>query len=135
MKKFVAKIHGARIISVSANSLEEASAIVHEELSRPGRNPIFVQWVANGKVLEEELDIDQMLANLMRWTYAGVKAGFMVRKSDQDRHLMKVYGVDECTARDISNRMSDMPKFFETGRDGCTWLLPTPEPGVDEFIQ
>lgn len=55
MKKFVALTgRGNRIISVGADSEEEARKKVEEQLNREGRRDVYRQWVDEGRKVKEE---------------------------------------------------------------------------------
>lgn len=74
------------------------------------------------------------------WQFLVVQAGGIARKSDGDAWLMQRYGIDEYRARQITNQVTEGPRYFMTSRDGVEWQewtarrpAPTPEqyPGIE----
>ena len=54
MKRYAAYIGGARVLSVIADTEDEARERVREQLNRPGRRGHLRAWINNGEEVREE---------------------------------------------------------------------------------
>jgi hypothetical protein len=87
-----------------------------------------------------------MLQSAIDWQYLIVVAGGMARKSDCESWMSARYGIDDYTARTITNMISEGPRYFWIEDGGARWdaytaqrPAPTPEdyPDIDysEWIE
>lgn len=74
------------------------------------------------------------------WQYLVVQGGGIACKSDGEAWLMQRYGIDEYRARQITNQVTEGPRYFMVSREGVEWQewtarrpAPTPEqyPEID----
>lgn len=68
-----------------------------------------------------EQQYKEMIKAAIDWQYLIVLAGGMARKSDCDAWLMRRYGIDASTARDITNGITEGPRCFTCANEGVTW--------------
>ena len=54
MQKYIVKINSGRVMSVFANSEEQARKEAKRQLSKPGRRGILKQWHATGSIIQKE---------------------------------------------------------------------------------
>lgn len=71
--------------------------------------------------IELEQKYEQMKQAAIDWQYLVVLSGGIARKSDCEDWMMKRYGIDEYQARQITNQITDGPRYFTTSRDGVQW--------------
>ena len=90
----------------------------------------------------EQPEMDEMVDAAHDWKYLATKhSGTLDRdqkfehnrattKGDLDSWLKDKFGVDDSTARSVSNKAGEDPPF-EIGRDGVSWKGDRPEPAAD----
>lgn len=80
-----------------------------------------------------EEKFNEILQAAIDWQYLIVKSGGMARKSDCEAWLTRRYGIDNYTGRQITNTITEVPRYFVCGRDGTEWIeynakRPAPNP-------
>lgn len=55
------------------------------------------------------------------WQYLVVQGGGIARKSDGEAWLTARYGIDEYRARQITNQVTEGPRYFMVSREGVEW--------------
>lgn len=88
----------------------------------------------NTELTEEEYN--QITQVAIDWQYLIVLSGGMARKSDCEAYLTKRFGIDAYTGRQISNGITEGPRYFTCGSSGVDWqewVAHRPAPMAEDY--
>lgn len=135
-------------------NIKTAATMMTEEENKPRPNPI-VPAVEPVITQDEELTMAQMTAQAALWKGATMQVAELLHgndkksmqlmrettKGDLDAYLMRKFGIDETTARDVSNTLTaqdipaDMSANLDDYKDELWYSLINPIPEIIEPVQ